>query len=72
MSPFRHQASHQPLADPLELRCDARQRDAVAHAVAMLADSGVMPAVEYLKSQAVRARVIERVLLDPTHRRAAA
>ena len=54
------------------LRRDARQRDVVAHAVALAGDCGVMPALEYLKAHAVRPGVIERVLLDPEHRRAPA
>lgn len=33
-------------------------------------ESGVMTAVEYLKSHAIRPHVIERVLLEPQRRRA--
>lgn len=72
MSHLRAQDLDLPTAPSCELRRDARQRDAVAQAVAMLADSGVRPALEFLKAQAVRPRVIERVLLDPDHRRAPA
>jgi len=72
MSHFRLQDTDLHDAVPPESRSDERQRDAVAHAVSMLADSRVRPALEYLKANAVGARVIERVLLDPEHRRAAA
>lgn len=72
MSHFRAQESSLPPALHAESRRDLQQRDAVAHALGMLDDSGLRPAVEYLKAQAVRPRVIERVLLDPAHRRAVA
>jgi len=72
MSHFCLQDTDLHVAVPSESRRDERQRDAVAFAVSMLADSGVRPALEYLKAHAVRPRVIERVLLDPEHRRAAA
>jgi len=61
-------ASARPGAD--ELRCDARQCDIVACGIALLRESGVMTAVEYLKSHAIRPHVIERVLLEPQRRRA--
>lgn len=72
MSPFRAQEINQGLAASFEIRRNTRQRDVVTRGIATLHESGVMPAVEYLKSQGVGARVIERVLLEPERRRAGA
>ena len=69
MSPFRAQEINQCLAASSELRRNSRQRDIVSHSIATLRESGIMPAVEYLKSHGVRAQVIERVLLEPERRR---
>lgn len=70
MSPFRAQEINQSLAASSELRRNTSQRDVVARGIATLRESGVMPAVEYLKSHGVGGRVIERVLLEPERRRA--
>lgn len=72
MSPFRALEINQCLAASSELRCNSRQRDIVSHGIATLCESGTMPAVEYLKSHGVGAQIIERVLLEPTRRRALA
>lgn len=73
MSPYLPEEINQSVAVPIassELRSDARQRDIVADGIALLRESGVMTAVEYLKSHAIRPHVIERVLLEPQRRRA--
>ncbi|MDN4039606.1 hypothetical protein [Massilia sp. YIM B02443] len=75
MSPYRPETIDQSRAAPPrsgELRSDARQRDIVAGGIALLRESGIMTAVEYLKSHAIRPHVIERVLLEPQRRRASA
>jgi len=72
MSPFRAQEINQCLAASSELRRNTGQRDVVARGIATLRESGIVPAVEYLKSHGVRAQVIERVLLEPERRRAPA
>lgn len=76
MSPYRPEEISQPVAASLqggtvELRCDAHQRDIVTSSLALLGESGIMTALEYLKSHAIRPQVIERVLLEPQRRRAA-
>lgn len=75
MSPYRPEELNQTVAAAAhsgadELRSDVRQRDIVADGVVLLRESGVMAAVEYLKSHAIRPHVIERVLLEPQQRRA--
>lgn len=75
MSPYRPDEISQPVAassqeGAVELRCDAHQRDIVTSSLALLGESGIMTALEYLKSNAVRPQVIERVLLEPQRRRA--
>lgn len=72
MSPYRAQDINQRVAGSSELRQNASQCDVVARGIATLVESGIMPAVEYLKSHGVRLHVIERVLLEPQRRRAAA
>lgn len=76
MSPYRPEEIDQPVAassqeGTVELRCDAHQRDIVTSSLALLGESGIMTALEYLKLNAVRPQVIERVLLEPQRRRAA-
>jgi hypothetical protein len=48
---------------------DLRQRDIVECGIAMQQASNTMSAFEYLRSRDIDARVIERVLLYPRHRR---
>lgn len=72
MSPYRAKDINQRVAAAPEPRQNASQRDVVARGIATLCESGIMPAVEYLKSHGVRPKVIERVLLEPERRRAAA
>jgi len=72
MSPYRAQDIDQGLSGSSELRRNIRERDIVAHGIATLGECGTMPALEYLKTHGVRARVIERVLLEPERRRALA
>ncbi|WP_306397859.1 hypothetical protein [Telluria beijingensis] len=72
MSPFRAREINQRLAATSELRRNILHRDIVARGIATLRESGIMPAVEYLKSQGVRPQVIERVVLEPERRRAPA
>lgn len=64
-------AVHPPAPSHQERR-DARSRDIVDHAIAVQETSNTMSAVEYLKSHDVAPHVIERVLLEPARRRAAA
>jgi hypothetical protein len=71
MSPYRAQEIHQRVAASTELRQNVGQQDIVARGIATLAESGIMPAVEYLKTHGVRPHVIERVVLEPQRRRAA-
>ncbi len=75
MSPYRPEEINQPVAassqeGTIELRSDVHQRDIVTSSLALLGESGVMTALEYLKTHAVRPQVIERVLLEPRRRRA--
>lgn len=70
MSPFRAQEINQCLAVSSELRRNTGQCDIVARGLLTLRESGIMPAVEYLKSHGVRPQVIQRVLLEPARRRA--
>lgn len=72
MSPYRAKDINQRVAAASEPRQNANQRDVVARGIATLCEIGIMPAVEYLKSNGVRPKVIERVLLEPERRRAAA
>ena len=67
-SPSSVQPSIAPVAVPLEQRRDLRQRDIVARGIALMRESGMLCALEFLKRHAVRSQVIERVLLDPRHR----
>lgn len=50
-------------------RRDVRRRAIVDHAISVQETSNTMSAFEYLKSHDISADVIERVLLDPEHRR---
>ncbi|KFI08145.1 hypothetical protein [Massilia sp. BSC265] len=52
-----------------ESRRDGRQRDIVDAGIALMSVAGTLSALEYLKSHAVDARVIARVLSDPARRR---
>ena len=72
MTPYRAQDIHPPVAITPELRHNASQHEVVARGIATLGESGIMPAVEYLKLHGVRPQVIERVLLEPERRRAVA
>jgi len=72
MSPYRAQDINQRVAGSAELRQNASQRDVVARGIATQLDSGIVPAVEYLKTHGVRPQIIERVLLEPERRRAPA
>jgi hypothetical protein len=65
MSPYPSPSQLPPVADPLEQRRDLRQRDIVARGIALMRESGILCAVEFLKRHAVKPQVIERVLLDP-------
>lgn len=47
-------------------------RDIVNHAIAVQQSINTMSALEYLKTHGIAARVIERVLMEPQRRRAAA
>ena len=67
MSPYPAQADS-PVADFMEQRRDPRQRDIVARGIALMRESGMLCALEFLTRHAVRSQVIERVLLDPRHR----
>ena len=71
LSPSSAQPTIAPVADPIEQRRDLRQRDIVARGVALMRESGMLSAVEFLKRHAVKSQVIERVLLDPAGRTAA-
>jgi hypothetical protein len=57
------------IATPVDARMDLRQRDIVECGIAMQQASNTMSAFEYLRSRDIDARVIERVLLYPRHRR---
>ena len=70
MSHLHAQDTPPRVASALELRSNASQRDVVTHGIATLSELGIMPAVEYLKSNVIGSKVIERVLLDPGRRRA--
>jgi len=72
MKPLHAQDIHPRAASVSELRSNAGQRDVVTRGIATLSELGVVPAVEYLKSNGVRSKVIERVLLEPERRRALA
>lgn len=52
-----------------EKRRDGKQREMVNHAVCLQRDNSTLCALEYLKSNAIPAAVIERVLLEPDRRR---
>ncbi|MBD8656069.1 hypothetical protein IFT68_10565 [Oxalobacteraceae sp. CFBP 13730] len=69
MNLLHTQDTHPCVASASELRSDAGQRDVVTRGIATLGELGVVPAVEYLKSNGVRPKVIERVLLEPERRR---
>jgi hypothetical protein len=58
-----------PAASAVETRRDARQRDIIDDAIALMRVAGTLSALEYLKSHAVDAQVITRVLLEPGRRR---
>ncbi|WP_426194022.1 hypothetical protein [Massilia sp. DWR3-1-1] len=71
MNTFNKAVSVHPPAPTYHERTDARSRDMVDHAIAVQACASTMSAVEYLKSHGVAHHVIERVLLEPQHRRSA-
>lgn len=52
-----------------EARCDARRQDIVDDAIALMRAAGTLSALEYLKTHAINAQVITRVLLEPGRRR---
>lgn len=54
-----------------EARLDARQRRIVDDAIALLDNSNIMSAFEYLRTRDIGVHVIERVLLEPLRRRSA-
>ncbi|MEW7847834.1 hypothetical protein AB2N08_03950 [Massilia aurea] len=72
MSTLHAQHDLSRVASASELRSNADQRDVVTRGIATLCELGVMPAVEYLKSNGVGPKVIERVVLEPERRRASA
>ena len=55
-----------------EARNDARQRVIVDDAIAVLGSTNTRAAFEYLRAHGVGMQIIERVLLEPLRRRAAA
>jgi hypothetical protein len=50
-------------------RSDSQRRAIVDRAIAMQVQSNTVCAIEFLKSNDIDARLIERVLLDPERRR---
>jgi hypothetical protein len=52
------------------VRRDQRRRDIVDHSIMIQHRANTICAVEYLKSNGIDARVIERVLLEPDRRSA--
>ena len=71
MNTFNKAVAAHPPAPSHHERRDARARDIVDHAIGVQEAANTMAAVEYLKSHNVAPHVIERVLLDPAHRRTA-
>ena len=70
MNPLRNDPGDNIAIDePNYERRDVRCRDIVDHAIAVQESRNTMSALEYLKSHDIDADVIERVLLDPDHRR---
>ena len=69
MNPSRTSLSNLDGAAGLDARRDRRQHDIVDDAIALVSVTGTLSALEYLKSHAVDARIIARVLLDPAKRR---
>jgi len=69
MNPLLTPVTDSDAASGTELRRDLRQRDIVDDGLALLSVVGTLSALEYLKTRDVDARVIARVLLDPTRRR---
>ncbi len=63
------QASNLALAEPGYERLDVKRRDIVNHGISVQESSNTMAAIEYLKAHDIDAGVIERVLLEPQHRR---
>jgi hypothetical protein len=63
-------AGNLALDEPNYQRRDLRCRDIVDHAISVQESTNTMSAFEYMKSHDISADVIERVLLDPDHRRA--
>lgn len=53
----------------IEMRRDGQRRELVNRALCMQRDNSTLCALEYLKSHAVPAAVIQRVLLEPDRRR---
>jgi hypothetical protein len=63
------QVADTPGTAPGDARLDTEQRRIVDDAIAVLADTNIMSAFEYLRQHGIRAPVIERVLLEPRRRR---
>jgi hypothetical protein len=59
-----------PALAPRSARRDARRSEIVDIGVALQGSGGTVAAVEYLRSQNIRAAVIARVLGEPERRRA--
>ena len=57
------------IAEPSYERRDMLRRDIVNHGISVQESSNTMAAIEYLKARDIDPRVIERVLLEPQHRR---
>jgi hypothetical protein len=57
------------IADTHHGRIDERQRAIVDHGIRMQQSGNTMAAFEYLRGREVHHHVIQRVLLDPRHRR---
>lgn len=68
MNPLRNSQGNPDVA-VIDARHDQRQRDIVDDGLALMRVAGTLSALEYLKSHAVDARVIARVLLEPGRRR---
>jgi hypothetical protein len=66
---FHDTADNLALDETAYERRDLYRRDIVDQAIAVQESRNTMSAVEFLKAHDVAAPVIERVLLDPEHRR---
>lgn len=63
-------SDHPPPPASANLRHNEHQRHIVDHAIAVQEHTNTIAALEYMKSNNVPPGVIERVLLDPSRRRA--